>query len=83
LPVISSPLRKLTRKGEPYVWTEEQESAFNTLKENISDLTFYNPEAETQLTVDASPVGLGAILAQQQADGSFKPIAYSHSRTHR
>ena len=26
---------------------------------------------------DASPVGLGAILEQKQADGWFKPIAYA------
>ena len=76
---ISAPLRKLTRKGEPYVWTVDQEAAFNTLKEKISAalvMAFYNPKAETELTVDASPVGLGAILTQQQTDGSYKPVAY-------
>ncbi|XP_055999587.1 uncharacterized protein K02A2.6-like [Ostrea edulis] len=31
---------------------------------------------ETRIIVDASPVGLGAILAQKQPDGLFKPIAY-------
>ena len=39
-------------------------------------MAFYNPDAETRITVDASPSGLGGILAQRQADGSFKPIYY-------
>jgi len=42
----------------------------------------YNPGTETQFTIDASPDGLGAILSQQQDDGSFKAIAYgSHTLT--
>ena len=36
----------------------------------------YNPQAQKKLTVDASPYGLGAILSQQQANGSFRPVAY-------
>ena len=38
-----------------------------------------NPNATTKLIVDASPVGLGAILAQEQEDKSFKPIMYGSS----
>ena len=39
----------------------------------------YNQAAETELKVDASPVGLGAILLQRSAD-SVRPVAYA-SRT--
>jgi len=39
-------------------------------------MTFYNPNATTHLVVDASPLGLGGILSQEQTDGSFKPITY-------
>ena len=35
------------------------------------------PGAETKLTTDASPFGLGAILEQKQFDGKFKPIAFA------
>ena len=35
-------------------------------------LAFYNPKAETELIVDASPYGLGAMLSQQQSDGTYK-----------
>ena len=43
-------------------------------------MAFYNPDATTQIITDASPVGLGAILTQQQENGEYKPIAYG-SRT--
>ncbi|CAC5405119.1 unnamed protein product [Mytilus coruscus] len=36
--------------------------------------------AETHVIVDASPVGLGAILSQKQSDGNFRPVTFA-SRT--
>ena len=76
---LSEPLRKLTRKSQKFVWGEEQKITFITLKEalkNAETMAYYNPHAETKITVDASPVGLGAILTQRQEDGSFKPVYY-------
>ena len=80
---ISEPLRRLTRKNQEFVWNDEQQNTFNTLKKMLTSakvMSYYNPEAETRLTVDASPVGLGAILEQIQEDGEFHPVAYA-SRT--
>jgi hypothetical protein len=34
-------------------------------------MAFYDPGKETTLTVDASPVSLGAILSQIQEDGTI------------
>jgi len=43
-------------------------------------MAFYSPNADTKLIVDGSPIGLGAILTQEQDDGTWKPIAYgSHA----
>ena len=42
-------------------------------------MAHYNPEAETELRVDASPVGLGAILMQFHGQ-EVRPVAYA-SRT--
>ncbi len=42
-------------------------------------MAHYDPAAPTQLRVDASPVGLGAILTQTQ-QGVVRPVAYA-SRT--
>lgn len=38
-------------------------------------LVFYDPTADTNITVDESPQKLGAILTQQQQDGLSKPTA--------
>ena len=43
-------------------------------------MSHYDSNAPTELTVDASPVGLGAILTQIGPDGVSRPVAYA-SRT--
>ena len=81
---ISAPLRLLTKKNQPFIWEDAQQAAFDKLKDRLSScsvMAFYNPQAETHLTVDASPFGLGAILAQRQSDGSYRPIAYGSRST--
>ena len=77
---ITEPLRRLTRKKCTFIWGTAQETAFNQLKSSLSDdsvIAYYNPEAPTKITVDASPVGLGAILSQTQPDGESKVVAYA------
>ncbi|XP_057310486.1 uncharacterized protein K02A2.6-like [Hydractinia symbiolongicarpus] len=76
---LSAPLRKLTKKNTPFIWTDLEQKSFDLLKEKLctsETMAFYNPEAETDIIVDASPYGLGAILTQKQKDGNFKPVAY-------
>ena len=63
---LTEPLRKLTRENETWVWSDEQESAFQTLKDKLTSdtvMAYFDPSKETELWVDASPVGLGAILS--------------------
>ena len=74
------PLRKLTKKNEAWVWGPLQEAAFNDLKDviaNSKSLAFFDCNLKTQLIVDASPTGVGAILAQTQGDGATRPVAYA------
>ena len=69
------PIRALTRKGVPFVWSKECENAFNTLKKNLSEsacLAYYDPSKELVIQVDSSKHGLGAVLLQ---DG--RPIEYA------
>ena len=75
---VTAPIRQLTKKNAEFKWDKPQQEAFSTLKALLTDapvLAFYDPNAETNILVDASPYGLGAILTQKQ-QGEFKPIAY-------
>ena len=72
---ITAPLRKLTKAGVEWEWTKSQQDAFETLKQDLtSDLVmaYFDPQKESSLMVDASPVGLAAILSQEG-----KIIAYA------
>ena len=76
----AEPLRRLTRSGRKWIWGPDQQESFQALKNSISSascLAFFDKNRKTELRVDASPVGLGAILCQIQADGSSRPVAYA------
>ena len=75
----SEPLRKLTKKSEKFFWGEEQQRAFDQLKSDLSKaetLAYFDPKAETRIVVDASPVGLGAVLTQIQ-NGEKRVVHYA------
>ena len=81
---ISAPIRQLTHKNAKWVWGPEEQHAFACLKARMATpevMKYFNPSLETELIVDASPVGLGAILTQLTADGGMNIIAYA-SLTH-
>lgn len=54
--------------SDVFYWTDNEESEFDHLRENalrsIKTLGYYNPNHRTELFVDASPFGLGAVLVQ-------------------
>ena len=65
---VTKPLRDLTKKNAPWTWEKEQEEAFKSLKESLAKSTtmsYFNAQGKTEVVVDASPYGLGAILTQQ------------------
>ena len=62
---VSAPLRELTKKDKPFHWSEQQERSFQQIKELLTSATVmvhFDPSKETELIVDASPIGLSAIL---------------------
>lgn len=72
---LTEPLRNLTKQKSTWNWGPTQSDAFNAVKNALSENTtmgFFDPQKHTEILVDASPVGLGAILAQDS-----KPIAYA------
>ncbi|GJR26386.1 putative reverse transcriptase domain-containing protein [Tanacetum coccineum] len=72
---IAKPLTKLTQKNKNYIWGEEQESAFQLLKQKLCEAPILAlPEGDDDFVVycDASLQGLGAVLMQRE-----KVIAYA------
>ena len=63
----TEPLRKLTHKDQPWCWTEEHDHAVSQLKEALVSApvtAYFDPEKDTDKSVEASPVGLEAIVSQ-------------------
>ena len=79
---IAAPLYKLQKKNAPFVWGKPQQDAFDRLKEMLISAPILGMPTDTgqfYLDCDASDVGLGAVLSQNQ-DGAEVVIAYA-SRT--
>jgi hypothetical protein len=76
-------LRQLLHKDQPWVWGAKQSESFNRLKSLISSdnvVAHFDPNLKTVLIVDAGPIGLGAILAQEHTRDIIRPVAFA-SRT--
>ena len=77
---IASPLHKLTSSNMKFQWTPPAERAFQKLKETFTTapvLTLPDPSLQFMVEVDASDVGVGAILSQRsQADKKLHPCAF-------
>ncbi|GJS46354.1 putative reverse transcriptase domain-containing protein [Tanacetum coccineum] len=72
---IAKPLTKLTLKNKNYIWSEEQESSFQLLKQKLCEAPILAlPEGNSDFIVycDASLQGLGVVLMQRE-----KVIAYA------
>ena len=71
------------KTGVPFVWTRECQTAFEEFKALLTSspvLAYPDFKKPFVLETDASIAGLGAVLSQQQGDGSTRPITYvSHS----
>ena len=80
---MAATIYQLTRKNVSFDWNEECKNAFQALEEELClnrFLTYFNPKQPLVVACDASPVGLGAVLAHKLPSGEEKPIAYA-SRT--
>ncbi|GJV58940.1 putative reverse transcriptase domain-containing protein [Tanacetum coccineum] len=72
---IAKSLTELTQKNKKYIWGENQESAFQLLKQKLYEASILAlPEGNDNFVVycDASYQGLGAVLMQRE-----KVIAYA------
>uniref|UniRef100_A0A182YS02 Reverse transcriptase domain-containing protein n=1 Tax=Anopheles stephensi TaxID=30069 RepID=A0A182YS02_ANOST len=66
-------------------WEEEQQSAFDELKlaaeNDLVKRGYFDDNDKTILYMDASPWGLGAVLAQENMDGSERRIIACASKS--
>lgn len=82
---LSEPLRRISGKTKSFNWTDEQEVAFeklkNTVAKEVHTRGFFSENDETWLYTDASPVGLGAVLVQEgkkeNGERVMRPIAFA------
>ncbi len=80
---VAAPITNLTRQGVDLVWDDACEGAFRTLKAvliSASVLAYPTREGHFTLSTDASDVGIGAVLEQDQEEGGQvikRVIAYT------
>ena len=77
--ILTAPLRMLTKKEVPFVWKQEQQEAFQELKDSITDentIAFFDPRRPIIVRVEASfHEGLSAGLFQRTAKG-LQPVHF-------
>ena len=85
--------RELMKKDTEWQWEKPQEDTFNLLKRSLRENTvtqYYDPKKATEIIVNTSPVGLGAILVQDTKDErvvisyasrALTPVEQSFSQT--
>ena len=81
--VICSPLNRLTSSKVPFVWTSQEQAAFDKLKTTFhAALSLFIPDWSKPFVIrtDASKIAVGSVLGQYDENGSFKPVGY-HSET--
>lgn len=82
--VVTAPLRTLLRKDIAWVWTEKQQESFLRLREALIQapvLRYFDPSKPVTLSVDASQLGVGAVLIQNAQPVAF--FRHAHSQRHR
>ena len=77
-------LHSLLEKGKGWQWTKVHQNAFDSANKLLTSskvtLTHFNSKKEVILACDASPYGVGAVLAHKFPDGSEHLVAFA-SRT--
>ena len=77
--LIAAPLHQLLRKGQPFIWTDACQESFERLKVKLTSAPVLAMAADTGryvLDVDASNIGAGAVLQQEQ-QGGLRVVAYA------
>ena len=76
--VIARPMYALTKKDAVFLWSDSCAEAFVRLKTLLTQapiLAFPDFSSSFRLETDASGLGLGAVLSQEQEDGTIRPAS--------
>ncbi|KAI2647040.1 Transposon Tf2-6 polyprotein [Labeo rohita] len=78
---VAAPLTALTSIKVPFTWSAQAQEAFDNLKSRFISapvLSIPDPERQFIVEVDASDVGVGAVLSQHSPkDGRVHPVHFS------
>jgi hypothetical protein len=77
---IIKPLTMLIRSDQPWIWEDEQEAAFQQLKERLASAPILRRPIvgrTYQLHSDWNSLGIGVVLMQMDDDGKEFVIAYA------
>ena len=81
LATVTAPLRQLTKKHVTFEWKPCHQEAFEKLQSLLTEkkvMSYFDLSKHTELIVDASPTGLGAILLQSTpGKDDSRVIAYA------
>jgi hypothetical protein len=72
------PISRLTKKNTPFIWGNEQQLAFEQIKQiylNKPLIKFFDPNLDTELRTDASLKALAGVLVQKHGI-TFFPVGY-------
>ncbi len=81
---LTAPLRELTKKNAQFIWLPKHQACFDKLKATLASapcMSYFCKEKETLVIVDASPVGVSAILSQQEPGTDDRKVVAYASRT--
>eukprot|EP01135_Chromosphaera_perkinsii_P008846 Nk52_evm41s1485 gene=Nk52_evmTU41s1485 len=76
---ITAPIADLLKEDQPFKWTDRQDKAFDELKAAIAkNITLAIPDFSKPFVIhfDASNVGCGAGLFQENDEGKLVPISF-------
>jgi len=80
------PLTNLLQKNTKFAWSEQCQRAFDQLKAILANepvLVAPDFGRPFRLAIDASDVGVGAVLLQENAEGINKPVCYYSKKLNR
>lgn len=82
--LLAKPLTCLIKKSVAWKWSEEQEEAFQKLKNVLVSrpvLNIYSPNSSTEVHTDACQIGIAGILFQRDTEKRLHPVAYYSRQT--